>query len=297
MRWITIFATFVLPPVFSQPASTIPIWLESYPGAKPGVRSLTESSYTTAAQPDDIVEHYRKLFQAAGVSFQPNPDGVGTSIRADAHECELLIQIRTRAEGSFVDVNCSVKSESPSPSFPTDVKVTTSRPQPVRSTASAPAVQSHTGSVDFMQMHQQKVAEMGLHRQYHDAPAPPLVWPSWLVNVNGAAVRAEPGVDQAKNPILRARYTTNAPMTEIYSFYREMLTAHEYPTRSSMTTGHTMTGVMQNALGYVEGSNYPDGAPGAYSEIHVSFDRDVLNGPITVSLRFSTHEFIAKRGY
>jgi hypothetical protein len=148
-----------------------------------------------------------------------------------------------------------------------------------------------------MERHQQKVAEMGIHRERHDAPAPPLVWPSWLVHVNGSAVRAEAGVDQSKNAVLKARYVTNAPMTEIYKFYRELLVAHEYPTRSSMSTGQTRTGIQQNAIGYVEGSNYPDGAPGAWSEIRVSFDRDVLNGPITVSLRFTTHEYIASRGY
>jgi hypothetical protein len=58
-----------------------------------------------------------------------------------------------------------------------------------------------------------------------------------------------------------------------------------------------MTGVQQNATGYVEGSNYPDGAPGASSDIYVSFSRSVLNGPITVTLRFTTHDYIASRGY
>ncbi len=43
--------------------------------------------------------------------------------------------------------------------------------------------------------------------------------------------------------------------------------------------------------------NYPDGAPGAYSVIDVRFDRSVLNGPITVTMRFSTHDYIGKRGY
>jgi hypothetical protein len=86
-------------------------------------------------------------------------------------------------------------------------------------------------------------------------------------------------------------------MTEIYNFYRDLLNSHEYPARAKLSTGQTMSGVVQNALGYVEGSNYPDGPPGAYTVVHVSFDRSVLNGPITVSLRFTTHEYIASRGY
>lgn len=288
-RTLTTLVFFALTPAFSQEVLSLPPWLENYPGAAPAVHSsstLAESSYTIAAPPAQIVEHYRKMFDAAGLPFQPDSDGLGTSIRAAARECDLLIQIRERAEGAFVHVNCSAKTQ---PSSAPAVILPTTR-------AAAP-VQTHLSASEMMERHHQIAAEMALHRVHQDAPAPPLVWPSWLVHVNGAAVRAEPGVDQAKNAILKARYTTNAPMTEIYSFYRALLNSHEYPARSSMTTGQTMTGVVQNALGYVEGSNYPDGAPGAYSVIHVSFDRSVLNGPITVSLRFTTHEYIASRGY
>jgi len=300
----TAFAVFSLTPAFTQDALSLPAWLESYPGATPAVHasgSLIESSYTTAAQPPDIIAHYRKLFETAGFPFQPNPDGMGTSIRASAPECDLLIQIRTRPEGAFVDVNCSAKT-GPSPSSqPSDVKVITSQPQAPRVvprgvTPPAPAPH-HLTADELMEEHHRKAAEMGIHREHHDAPAPPLIWPSWLVHVNGAALRAERGMDQAKDAMLSARYTTNAPMTEIYRFYRELLSSHEYPTRSSMSTGQTQTGVQQNALGYVEGSNYPDGAPGAYSVIDVRFSRSVLNGPITVTMRFTTHEYIAKRGY
>jgi hypothetical protein len=299
----TTFALFARTPAFSQDAPSFPPWLVSYSGATATVVSsgaFVESSYSIPGQPASLIEHYRKLFEAAGLSFQPNSDGVGTSIRASAPECDLLIQIRSRDEGAFAKVTCSAKSQ-PSASFsPGDVKVIASRPQtnrvaptPIRSATPA----QHRSSADFMQMHQQKVAEMGIHREYHDAPAPPLIWPSWLVHVSGADVRTERGVDQSKNAVLTARYTTNVPMTEIYRFYRELLTAHEYPTQSSLSTGHTLSGIQQNALGYVEGSNYPDGAPGAYSVIRVGFDRSVLNGPITVTMRFTTHEFIAKRGY
>jgi hypothetical protein len=289
------FAILALTPALSQQSSSLPPWLKSYPGATPTLRSsdsVIESSYTTSAQTEDIVKHYGTLLEAAGLPFEPNPDGVGTSIRAAARECDLLIQIRGRPEGTFVKVNCSAKAQSSSPPLPNDVKVMSSRPQSTRVNSTAPAPPA-----DFMRMHQQKVAEMGIHRQHHDAPAPPLVWPSWLVHITGAAVRSVPGVDQSKNAMLKARYTTNAPMTEIYHFYLDLLKSHEYPTRSSMSTGHTTTGIVQNALGYVEGSNYPDGAPGAYSEIRVSFDRSVLNGPITVSMRFTTHEYIASRRY
>ena len=188
-----------LTPAFSQQASTVPPWLESYLGATTTVRSsdsIVESSYTTSAQPADIVKHYSTLLEAAGLPFQPNSDGIGTSIRAVAHECDLLIQIRSSPEGSFVKVNCSAKTQSPSPSSPSDVTAISSQPQSTRvgaaripSTAPAPP-RPHLRSADFMQMHQQKAAEMGIHREYHDVPAPPLVWPSRLVHITGTVVRA-----------------------------------------------------------------------------------------------------------
>jgi hypothetical protein len=149
----------------------------------------------------------------------------------------------------------------------------------------------------MMQRHQQVAAEMRMNQVRHDAPAPPLVWPSWLVNISGSEPRAQSGVDQSKNAMLKARYTTTIPMTELFNFYRDLLNAHEYPARGRLSTGHTMTGIQQNAFATIEGSNYPDGAPGAYSVIGISLDRSVLNGPITVTIRFTTHDSIAKRGY
>ncbi len=290
---LALLALFALTQAFSQQAPSLPSWLATYPGATATVRpsdSTVESSYTTSAQPEDVVQHYGALFKAAELPFEPNSDGIGTSIRAAAPECDLLIQVRSRTEGSLVKVNCSAKTQPSSASLPSDVKVITSRPQPA-------APPPHRTSADFMEMHRQKVAEMGIHREHHDAPAPPLVWPSWLTHVNGVALKTTSSVDQSKNAMLRAQYTTNAPMTEIYRFYREALASHEYPTSSRLSTGQTTSGIQQNALGYVEGSNYPDGAPGASSEIRVDFDRSVLNGPITVTLRFTTREYIASRGY
>jgi hypothetical protein len=301
-RKLLVSLIFALTPAFSQPASSLPAWLESYPGASPAVHSsdsLVESSYTIAAQPADIVQHYRKLFEAAGLSFLPNPDGIGTSIRASAPECDLLILIRPRQEGSFVDVNCSAKTQSAAPSsLPAEIRATPSRPQGSSTKAPPPHPPSHPMTNDELMAQHHKIAdEMGLHRVHPDAPAPPLVWPSWLVHIGGASLQTVRGVNFEKDAMLTAHYTTNVPMTEIYRFYRELLNAHEYPARSSMSTGQTQSGIQQNAIGYVEGYNYPDGAPGAYSIIHVSFDRSVLNGPITVSLQFTTHDYIAKRGY
>ncbi len=72
-------ALFALTPAFSQHAPGLPAWLATYPSASPDVRStssLVESTYTTSAQPEDIVAHYRKLFEAASLPFLPNFDGM-----------------------------------------------------------------------------------------------------------------------------------------------------------------------------------------------------------------------------
>ena len=73
-----------------------------------------------------------------------------------------------------------------------------------------------------------------------------------------------------------------------------MLKANGYPVyNSKLGTGQTISGVVQNADGHVEGSNYPNGHPGPYTEIRVDFHRFYLNEPITVDLKFTTYEFKA----
>jgi len=145
--------------------------------------------------------------------------------------------------------------------------------------------------------HQEEFPPTKFNTDHRDMPAPPLEWPEWLTHVRGAQLKPKTEMDRAKNAYLKAQYTSNIPMTEIFDFYRNLLKEHGYPPSASIATGHTMSGIQQNALGYVNGYNHPDGIPGPYSLIEISFDRSVLNGPITVSLRFSTHEFLAKRGY
>ena len=276
------FAIFGLTPAFSQETLSFPPWLKSYPGPTPIVRSsgtLVESSYTTAAQPEEIIQHYRTLFEAAGLPFQPNADGLGTSIRAEARECDLLIQIRSRADGHFRGCELLCKDASSPASHPYPPRSGESEPAQsprIGATGIPPPAplppQPHAGSVDFMELHQQKAAEMGLDSIARIRTRPLLLWFGRRGWCKSAAWRSgpRPASISRKNAMLRAQYTTNVPMTEIYHFYRDLLNSHEYPARSSMSTGQTMTGVQQNATGYVEGFNYPDGAPGAYSDIHVS---------------------------
>jgi hypothetical protein len=137
---------------------------------------------------------------------------------------------------------------------------------------------------------------MGIGKVHPDAPAPPLVWPDWLVHVKGGKLSTQQAVDQSHNNYLSSKYVTSAPMTEIYAFYRELLPANGYPISSAeIATGHTMSGVQQNALGHVEGFNYPNGHPGPRTEIRINFSRDKLNDPITVTLKFTPFAYHAPR--
>jgi hypothetical protein len=258
--------------------------------------ALVESTYTTAAKAGQVLEHYRALFEAAGLRFQPNPDGIGTVIRGDAAECDLLILVRERAPGTFVDVNCAAKSQASPAASGKAVEILTAGPSKVRIPTS-PRNRPQPTAEDMQESHARRVAELGIHPTYHDAPAPPLVWPSWLVHIKGAAVRPQQGVDESRKAYLKVRYVSSLPMTTLYNFYEDLLNSNEYRVHTSrLSTGQTISGVVQNAWGYVEGTNYPDGAPGPRSAIHVSFSRSKLNEPITVEMRFTVYEFVAPKG-
>jgi len=284
------FLLFALTAAFSQAPFSMPAWLENYPGANATLQagdSSAEVSYIVDAQPAEVVAHYRKLFEAQGLAFQPNPDGMGTSIRVAARECDLLILIRSRAEGTYAKVSCTAKADAVAapPVGKVEILKGDSKTQ-------AQAVWQ-----ERIRQHAEQYPPEKFNKDKHDMPAPPLVWPDWLTHIRGAALKPTSGVDPAHYAYMKEQYTTNIPMTEIFDFYRNLLTAHGYRPRAEMATGHTFTGVQQNALAHVEGYNYPDGFPGAYTLIEVSCDRTVLNGPITVWMRFSTHEYSVKRGY
>jgi hypothetical protein len=146
----------------------------------------------------------------------------------------------------------------------------------------------------MMELHRQAVEEMGIHRVRHDAPAPPLVWPDWLPQINGAELAIQKGADPAGNALLKCRYVTPVPMSQLFSFYRGLLDSNGYSVyRGTVGTGRTQTGIKQNAHGEVEGSRYPDGFPGPRAEIRITFSRTYLNEPITVDMKFTTFAYRA----
>jgi hypothetical protein len=108
------------------------------------------------------------------------------------------------------------------------------------------------------------------------AEAPPLVWPAWLVHLDGGQLKIQQGVDQSKKDYLRAVFYTHAPMTQIHTFYEDLLKTNDYRiVTAGLQTGHTISGNSQNAWGHVEADNYPNGQPGPYTNIRVDFGRSV----------------------
>ncbi len=264
-----------------QSTLAMPAWLAVFPGASAQTsifKAMVESTYTSTAKPAAVNEHYRKLFEAQNLPFVPNYDGMGTVVRAAAAECDLMITIHAQDSGTEVRVDCSAKSAAK--------EAWTALPD------SNP--RAGVRAAEAMARHQQLVKDLNIHPVYHDAPAPPLVWPAWLVHLKGGRLVTQAGVDQAGHNLLKSRYKSSEPMTAIYAFYEDLLNANGYPVHNSkLGTGQTISGVMQNADGHVEGFNYPNGHPGPYTEIRVDFHRFYLNEPITVDLKFTTYAFKA----
>jgi hypothetical protein len=102
----------------------MPVWLAPYPGAQAESANAVDTSYSVAARPEAVVAHYRKLITAAALPFVPNFDGMGTSIRAAATECDLLIRIRESDGGALVRVSCMGKTAGANSSlYGTDVGI------------------------------------------------------------------------------------------------------------------------------------------------------------------------------
>jgi hypothetical protein len=267
-----------------QPELAMPAWLANYQGVTPQTtvaKSLLEPTYTAPAKPPLIIEHYRKLFGAQSLPFVPNFDGIGTVVRATVPECDLMITIRAQDAGTLVRVDCAAKS--------TPAEAWTALPDSSRP-LSGRIPKTPGRDISYEQL----VKDLNIHPVYHDAPAPPLAWPDWLVHFKGGRLATKPGVDRAGHEYLKSSYVSSAPMTAIYAFYEDLLKANGYPVYSSeLATGQTISGIVQNATGHVEGANYPNGHPGPYTEIRVSFRRSHLNDPITVELKLTTYAFKA----
>ncbi len=308
-------------------AAAMPSWLAPYPGAaekRTGSAALAESSYTAQATQDQIAAHYRGLFAAAGLPFQANSDGIGLSARVAAPECDLVIQIREApsAGAASVRITCAVRAAGAAPTAPGEIQVTkgsvvggsSQRRQAafeqkqrefkehhdrVMAQADADAKQRRDSMAKFdSPVRAGSIATSGSGKSFYNDDAPPLAWPSWLVQ-KGTNLPPRPTRGTATGkPYLESRYQTNIPMTQLHSFYEDLLNSNGYKVYSArLATGQTISGRMvQNKSGSVEGSQSSDGSVnGPHTTIVASYDRSVLNGPITVSLRVTVSGSFGRR--
>jgi len=89
-----------------EPNLENPSWLAPFPdAASTGVAAnptSNESSYSTSAAVADVIAHYEHQFRDAGVAFESNYDGLGTTIRVQIPKRAALVQIRESDSGTSI---------------------------------------------------------------------------------------------------------------------------------------------------------------------------------------------------
>jgi hypothetical protein len=278
MARILACALVLIAPLYVRSQPALPSWLLTYPGAhlsRTNLGAMSAASFTTGDPPETVVDYYRQAFESQGLTFAPKSNRLATTIQAEADCGELSISVMKRGDGSSVQLNCHVKFQSRLP------KSTGDHDQDV---------------ANAMEAHRQAAAAMGSGRALPPAPAPPLEWPAWLTRAEGGLPPIHFGSDPSAAGMLKAEYVSGVPMSKLFGFYKDLLSASGYTiNRGQVRTGQTMMGVQQNASGVVEGYLYPDGFPGPYSEIRVSFSRFHLNDPITVTIGLRTYAFAGRK--
>jgi hypothetical protein len=251
----------------AQTAISLPAWLAAYPGANARTQTtpgLVESAYVTSAKPEEVVAHYRKLFETAGLFFQPGFDGMGTVVRGAAPEGDLLILIRQQGKGTSVRVDLTAKS----PGF-----AATPAPAPVtaRTSFEERVAQQQEDTRKVLEQadegHRKRIQDMEKYdapmRPERRPPPPALVWPAWLVHIDGARLQIEKGVDHVGLKILQCSFLTYTERNDIQQFYADLLNSHGFPVR--MQSGPTWPG---NRKAWVDASNVKLGeGPGI--DVHI----------------------------
>ncbi|MDX2154103.1 MAG: hypothetical protein SFV54_25410 [Bryobacteraceae bacterium] len=296
---------------FGQTHVTMPPWLSAYPGSRPEVRSsqsLVDVSYTAEAPVEQVLAYLSEIFQREGVGFRPNADGVGTSIRASAPECDLLLKVREVPGGTSVRISCSARVAGVPAEGTAVVDVRSPSRRPLRRgtyTESehtrrmrAEAEAAHQGRIDEMKRYDRPVAASAItQKPFYNDDAPPLVWPSWLVQVGSTQPPKPMAGESYGKRHLEHRYRTTLPMTDVYRFYEALLKTNGLRVANSQIgTGQTLGRIVQNASGYVEGHRSEDGTVGGPStRVEATFRRHHLNEPITVTLRVTVSGSFGRR--
>lgn len=188
---------------FVTPApSVMPSWLVPLPGASARNRQIgntAESVWTTAAPAHDVLAHFRALFASAGLTFQSSPAGFGFLVHAAAPECDLDIVI-SRDPDTNVKVTCSPRLASTE--------------RIVRQQEEERAAQARNNPM--------KQFDTPVFPQAR-APQPQLVWPPWLVRVDGERLASTRFPGQLKISFMSA-----SPREAIQAFYADLLNSHGY---------------------------------------------------------------------
>jgi len=198
---------------FATPVpSVMPAWVRPYPGVSAENRrkgNSVESAFTVTAAPHDVLSHYRALFKSAAVPFDPDPMGGGFLIRALLPECDLEVAIRRQDPNTTVRVTCSP-----------------------RLAATQRIIDEHTE--EHAQARAAEDRSDGMKKfdtpvyPEHKASAP-LVWPSWLVCVDGTKLRVERLPGQ-----LKSSFRAMPPREAIQAYYTRLLAAHRYRVTSGL---------------------------------------------------------------
>ena len=280
--------------VSGQTPLSIPSWLVSFPGTTPQTKTSSgyfESTYEVSAKPQEIITHYKKLFEAQGLPFQPNFDGMGTAIRGETREYSLLLLIRPQGSGSWVQVSGAAKSTGNAGATATVVNTSPAQPR----ASSMPSIEQRKAE---MQEQTRKVLEQDRekHREQiramekYDRPVyprpkgqpPALVWPAWLGATDGSRIESRKGVDQFGRKFLRSAFTADGGRAAIQAYYADLLNANGYPVRIQ-----SIASAPRDRKGWVEGERYVNGTSGPKTVMRV--DLVPAGDLISVELRITAY--------
>lgn len=265
-----------------------PQWLQAPEGVKierqvnPGLITV---QYRVNGKPDEAAQQLSAAFAAAKLAYQPQADGIGLSARVAAPECDLLLQFHPSQGGTQVSLHCAARTQPTNNYY---VPQQGGRPSMTRST---PITRQ---SVENFQREQQ--AYMAQYdrpqpvagRSSYANQMPPIAWPVWLGRLDGGALAQPVAKRNGSYQCLVSKYVDHqTDMSVLVSSYKGMMEGSGYRVaRTNLRTGQSFDGrSIQNKFGSVEGVLNADGQNhGASATATATFNREVLNGPITVTL-------------
>ena len=110
-------------------------------------------------------------------------------------------------------------------------------------------------------------------------PPPALVWPAWLVKVDGSRLEIEKGVDKVGLKTLHSRYVSDAERNVIQEFYAGLLSGHGFPVRMQSSASWPA-----HLKGWVEASDH---VIGEGSRIEIRIEVGPVAGRMQVDIRMT----------